>query len=628
MEALFFKVLNMSITAGWLLLAVIVLRLLLKKAPKWINCLLWALVAVRLACPFTFECAFSLIPTTQTVGPDIVYSKAPEIHSGVNALNNAVNPLLTESFAPDAAASVNPLQIMSFIASCLWVTGVAVMLIYALISWLHLRKRVRTAMLLEENIWLCDEISAPFAFGVFKPRVYLPSAMPQESVNYVIAHEVSHLKRHDNFWKPLGFTLLCVYWFNPLCWLAYALFCKDIELACDEKTIKNFALSDKKAYSEALLSFSANRRTVAACPFAFGEGNVKQRVKNVLDYKRPALWLISVAVVACIAVTLCFLTNPSGAKITQLSEVGVDILNNVKSVYAVSDGSEHEYFLADEVRALTESISAIRLDRSEISESRDENRDKTNTLTMRYSDNANAVSLHFNGECTEMWINNGVKPTLSYSVRNPEAIKPIFDSIEPVSITEPPQKNNDDEEAIIPQKAQPKIVPQTFLPNIVIENYFGAPSYSTVTCYDAESKVVWEYKTPEYQLSELEPVTEIGIYGDLYIFNEAGTIVALDAATGNVKWKNEDFRGRSATAIIDESGNIYACGWYSPDFFMVDANGKTVKRIETFDSDYYWPDSIVKEGDKIKVTMTQGPNDEGSFIFTVDLTDFSVKAPE
>lgn len=519
MEALFLTVLNMSITAGWLILAVFVLRFLLKRSPKWLTCALWSLVAVRLACPFTFESTLSLIPGAQTVSPDIIYAKTPEIHSGVNAFDNVVNPALNRAFAPDTVSSANPLQIISFAFAWLWVIGMAAMLAYALISWLRLRKKVHTATPLKENIWICDEITTPFTFGIFKPRIYLPSDTAAEEADYVIAHEISHLKRHDNFWKPLGFTLLCVHWFNPLCWIAYSLFCKDIELACDEKTVKNLDIHSKKAYSEALLSFSTNCRTVAACPFAFGEGNVKQRVKNVLNYKRPALWLIIVAVVVCIAVTACFMTNPSEPKITHLSEVGGNILN-----------------------------------------------------------------------------------------------------------IEPPKTNDGGEETVIPQKVQPEIVPQTFLPNIVIENYYGNPSNSTVVCYGAENEVVWEYKTPEYQLSELEPVTEIGVYGGSYLFNEAGTIVALDAATGEVKWKNEDFGGRSAAAVIDENGNVYACGYYTPDFYMLDASGKTVKKIETFDSDYFWPESIFKDGNTVKVVMTQGPNGEGSFVFTVDLTDFDVSA--
>lgn len=626
MEALFLTVLNMSITAGWLILAVAVLRLLLKRSPKWLACALWSLVAMRLVCPFTPESALSLIPSAQTVSPDIIYAKTPEIHSGVNAFDNVVNPALNQAFAPDVTSSANPLQIVSFAFARLWVIGMAVMFAYALISWLRLRKKVQTATPLKENIWICDEIATPFTFGIFKPRIYLPSDTAAEEADYVIAHEISHLKRHDNFWKPLGFTLLCVHWFNPLCWIAYALFCKDTELACDEKTVKNLDAHSKKAYSEALLSFSTNCRTVAACPFAFGEGNVKQRIKTVLNYKRPALWLIIVAVVVCITVTACFMTNPSGSKITQLSEVGGNILNNVKSVYVVSGSGEHEFSSADDVAEIIKNVSDIRLDRSEISKNRSEGRDKTNTVVLYYKDGKTDISINFNNECTEMWINGSLKPTFSYRVRNPETIKPLFGSIEPVTIIEPPQGNDDGEEAVIPQKVQPSIVPQTFLPNIVIENYYGNPSYSAVVCYGAENETAWEYKTPEYQLSELEPVTEIGVYGDSYLFNEAGTIVALDTATGEVKWKNEDFGGRSAAAIIDENGNVYACGYYTPDFYMLDASGKTVKKIETFDSDYFWSESIFKDGNTVKVVMTQGPNGEGSFIFTVDLTDFDVSA--
>lgn len=310
MSDLFLNLLNMSITASWLVLAVVVLRFLLKKAPKWINAVLWSFVGFRLVCPFTFESVLSLIPSTETVPTDIVYSQSPSIHSGIPALNSTVNPIISESFAPDVTASANPLQIVTVIASAVWLIGIFAMILYAVISFVRLHKKVREGVVLKDNIWLCDRIDTPFILGVFKPRIFLPSGMAESDTEYVIAHEKAHLKRRDHWWKPLGFILLTVYWFNPVMWLAYVLLCRDIELACDEKVIKEMGADIKKSYSQALINCSVSRRTISACPLAFGETGVKGRIKSVLSYKKPTLWIIIIAVISCIVVGVCFLTNP------------------------------------------------------------------------------------------------------------------------------------------------------------------------------------------------------------------------------------------------------------------------------------------------------------------------------
>ena len=310
MQTLFLKLLNMSISATWLVLAVVALRLLLKRAPKAVTCVLWALVAVRLVCPFSIESVLSLIPSAEPLPPAILYDPAPTVQTGIDFVNQAINPAFTASFAPDALVSVNPLQVATFAASWVWVTGMAVMAAYALVSYLRLRNKVSAGLAQEENIVLCDYIDTPFILGVFRPRIYLPSAMTEESRTYVIAHEKAHLKRRDHWWKPLGYALLTVYWFNPAMWLAYILLCRDIELACDEKVIREMDAEDKRAYSAALLSCSISRRSIAACPLAFGEVGVKERVRSVLHYKKPAFWIILVSVIACAAMAVCFLTDP------------------------------------------------------------------------------------------------------------------------------------------------------------------------------------------------------------------------------------------------------------------------------------------------------------------------------
>lgn len=310
METVFLRILNISITAGWITLAVIVVRFLLKKAPKWIIVIMWGLVGVRLVCPFSLESAFSLIPSAQPVPNDILYTDTPTIHSGIAALNSAVNPVISESLAPSVGASVNPMQVIAFVASIIWIVGIVVMLVYTVISYLRIYKKVREAVTYKDNIRVCDHVDTPFILGIIRPRIYLPSAMSEQDMEYVIAHEKAHLKRHDHWWKPLGFLLLTIYWFNPVLWIAYILLCRDIELACDQKVIRDMGTENKKSYSNALINCSVSRRTIAACPLAFGEVGVKVRVKSVLNYKKPAFWIIVIAVISCIIVAICFLTNP------------------------------------------------------------------------------------------------------------------------------------------------------------------------------------------------------------------------------------------------------------------------------------------------------------------------------
>lgn len=310
MEVVFLNLLNRSITASWLILAVIVIRVILKKAPKAIRCVLWALVGIRLICPFSFESVLSLIPSTETIPQEILYAQEPMIQSGVSTLNQIMNPVISKNFAANAGDSVNPLQAVTYIFSVIWLVGLLAMMIYAAVSFLRIHGKVAASMRLTANLFICDYIDTPFILGILRPRIYLPSALDGEKTAYVIAHEKAHLKRHDHWWKPLGFALLSVYWFNPVIWLAYILLCRDIELACDERVIKELGESDKKAYSDALLFCSVPRKMIAACPLAFGEVGVKERVKAVLNYKKPTFWMLVAAVAACIIAAVCFLTNP------------------------------------------------------------------------------------------------------------------------------------------------------------------------------------------------------------------------------------------------------------------------------------------------------------------------------
>ena len=311
MAAVFLKLLNLSISASWLVLAVLVLRLISKRSPKWMNVLLWGIVALRLVLPFSIESALSLIPSAETVSPAAVqFDPAPTITSGVSVIDNAVNPSLSEHFAAVPTASVNPLYVWAYLAGWVWLIGLGAMLLYALVSYLRLRRRVSVSLPVQDHIYLCDAISSPFILGVVKPHIYLPSGLDEVQRQNVLAHEQAHLARRDHWWKPLGFALLAVYWFNPVLWLAYTLLCRDIELACDERVIRTMEESAVKTYSTVLLACSMPRKAVITCPLAFGEVGVKERVRNALHYKKPTFWVVAASVTVCVVVAVCFLTDP------------------------------------------------------------------------------------------------------------------------------------------------------------------------------------------------------------------------------------------------------------------------------------------------------------------------------
>ena len=327
MEELFLTLVNLSLTASWLVLAVLVLRLLLRKAPRWSFCLLWGLVALRLMFPFSLESPFSLVPSTQPLPREILHTATPQIQSGIPAVNSAVNPILQEALAPAAGASVNPTQVWSFLLSRIWLAGMVVLLLYALISWLLLKRRLATATLLEDNIRQSEQVGSPFVLGLFRPVIYLPYHIPEQDLTYVLTHERAHIRRLDHWWKLLGFVLLAIYWFNPLMWVAYLLFCRDLEGACDEKAVRALNQEERRGYSTALLNCSIRRRPVAPCPLAFGEAGVKSRVKAVMHYKKPAFWVVVIALAACVIAALCFLTSPKEPTVYDvLTQDGYEVL--------------------------------------------------------------------------------------------------------------------------------------------------------------------------------------------------------------------------------------------------------------------------------------------------------------
>ncbi|MBQ9488849.1 MAG: M56 family metallopeptidase, partial [Lachnospiraceae bacterium] len=384
MTELFFQALNASFMAGWLILAVLLVRALLKRAPKWISCALWALVALRLLLPFSIESPLSLLPSAKPISiasekemelpspqntsdsmseSDIIAMPKNQDSNGFNgsiafdpatgtSLHNADEPsaaIPNSDLAPQAetktASLDTQLQLTLFDSgafglgkisfalsekliwffSILWLLGLGILLLQAFIRFLLLRRTVSVSLEREAHdlfaasngrslpVRECDEIKSPFLLGILKPIIYIPSRLETSTLRYVLLHEQAHLKRLDHLWKPFGYLLLSIYWFHPLCWVAYALFCRDMESACDEKVVRSLDHDGKAAYSEALLGFSLPKSAITACPLAFGENNTKQRVKDILSYKKPAFWVILAALACVIVLAICFLTNPKNA---------------------------------------------------------------------------------------------------------------------------------------------------------------------------------------------------------------------------------------------------------------------------------------------------------------------------
>lgn len=366
MNTLFIRLLNLSIAATWIILAVILIRALTKKAPKWFPCLLWVLVGIRLLCPVTIQSPLSLVPSDEAIPENITEMEDPRINTGIPFINKALNPapekaneeneetvssgnqhveanpqvILPEADTASASSESSKMTLEQkiTIASYVWIGGLLLMLGYALVSYVRLRRSLTACISVKDGVLACDEVKSPFILGVFRPKIYVPSSIREDALKHVIAHEKSHIKRHDHWWKPLGFLILSVYWFHPLCWVAYVLLCRDIELACDEKVIRMMKKEEAASYSQTLLDLSFRKTAIAACPVAFGEVGVKQRVKNVLNYKKPGFWVIVGLIIISVAVSVLFLTKPVKKKGSVSSEVLFSArseinMDNLKSTY-------------------------------------------------------------------------------------------------------------------------------------------------------------------------------------------------------------------------------------------------------------------------------------------------------
>ncbi len=413
MTKIFLDVLNLSITASWLILAVLFFRFVLKKfVPKWTLCLVWALVGIRLVIPFSFESELSLVPSSETFKSDALFyaetSKPSEeysqifeenfvstpieqntpndtfepfrpskpsapkdfIDSGLEGVDKTVNPIIQNAISENEQDTIEKEQKWLEIAGFIWIFGIAAMLLYAAVNYIILKRRV-SVFVPEGNIRKSENVESPFILGIFKPKIYLPFGLSEDDEASIIAHEKAHLSRGDHLVKPFSFLILAFYWFNPLCWVAYILLCRDIEFACDEKVVKNMDLEARKSYAAALLHCSTKKRIIAACPVAFGEIGVKARVVNALNYKKPLFWIIVVSIIGISALAVFFLTNPTEE--TNSSEASIEKASIAESEETSEVGDESSEIIeesseVDESSEATEETSEVSDESSEIIE--------------------------------------------------------------------------------------------------------------------------------------------------------------------------------------------------------------------------------------------------------------------
>ena len=451
MDAGFLNLVNISITASYIALAVILFRFLLKKAPKKYTCILWLLVAFRLLLPnsdsmFIFTSIFSLIPSTEVLPNSLIDNSSPQfnINVGIEEIDIRVNDYLDDKYAEGVTVPTNMGSNLMTTLGILWLIVSIAILLYAIGSYLYFRRKTKASVCIGENIFICDYISTPFILGIIKPKILLPSTLEEDERKYVIAHEKAHLKRLDHIWKPLGFILLAFHWFNPIMWISYILFCRDIELACDEYVIKTMNADDKKAYSMALLHCSVPKKIISAYPLAFGEIGVKERIKAVLKYKKPAVITSIIAVMLCIVTALCFLANPK--KTTLMEEIGELPNSDIDSI-DFDDGNvfsttENESY----IETIMDELNEIEMGRIPFKSTNYNAEYKT--ITIYYPKETNFYydiesksyesideydkywGFNFNSECNEVWIGDGKNFSAVYKIYNQEKVLQLFESIE------------------------------------------------------------------------------------------------------------------------------------------------------------------------------------------------------
>lgn len=530
MGELFLQICNMSLTASWIVLTVIAVRLLFKKAPRYLICLLWGIVGLRLIFPFSIESIFSLLPSAEPLPKQVITGPRFDIDTGLQIIDKPINNYLGDRYFEGVTVPTNAGANLMDILSMIWLVGIVVMLLISFISCLRLSRKVRVSLRLRDNIYLCDDIDTPFIFGIFRPKIYLPSGMEQGQINCVVAHENAHLKRKDHLIKPLGFVLLAVYWFNPVLWAAYILLCRDIELACDEKVIHDMSDADKQTYLNTLLACSMPRYMVAACPLAFGEIGVKQRVKSILNYKKPAFWVMVAAIALCIVMSVCFLTNPVVKRLTDIEDRNETLFENIEKIYITTPDQTVLYNTESGVNAAIRQLKKVKISRKELSQSREENRPATVQVKLAPSN----TMLCFNADCTEVWIDDGVKPSFSYAVKNPQVLTESADYTFADAFIEDHYWHGmtvTDTETGEMVAGNSSYVVYALHPNLTWINLYLSASNATIQLYDARSDTRW-YLTYQQKDDDTYDITDLTT-------GDTGTAVLT--TSGNVQHGTSDW---------------------------------------------------------------------------------------
>lgn len=341
MQAIFAKILNMSLTGSIVIAVVLLARLCLKRLPKIYSYALWAVVLFRLLCPLSITAGLSVlkpIPVTTTPGiSSVSYQPVQQAVSYSRAVAQAQQEQSAVQEAEEPKRAASPMEIAAYV----WLGGASIMALYSVAQYLALRRRLAEAMPYQEEVYLADSIVSPFVIGVFRPQIYLPSDTPEEERRFILAHERHHIRRGDHIWKLLGYAALCLHWFNPLVWLAFCLAGKDMEMSCDEAVIKQLGENVRADYSQALLRLATHKKAIAGMPLAFGEGDTKSRVRNMARWKKPKVWVSALCVIVCIVIAAACALNPKQSETSSeelRQTVGLAIINICDLRFKIPEG--------------------------------------------------------------------------------------------------------------------------------------------------------------------------------------------------------------------------------------------------------------------------------------------------
>lgn len=420
-DKIFIDIVNMSLVGSFAIIITMIARLCLKKAPKIFSYILWAVAFSRLIIPFSFESFFSILPFNATpLSTDMLYIETPYVETGVKAIDNALNPIVSSAVLDN---TFNVYQVTIFVGKVIWYSGVLILLIYSIVSYIRIKRVLDNSVHLRDNIFISEKIKIPFVAGLFNANIYLPKSF-DNTQEYIILHEQTHIRRRDNILKILAYAVLALHWFNPLVWIAFRLFVADMEMSCDESVIRKANTDIRKEYSQSLLNLSIQKQTVGT-PIAFSEGNPKERIKNIMNIKKTIgiVGVVSVILIAVIAICLI----PNRPQFSTVSEVITNIPNirnsNVSSAKIKTEVGDIDVTDSDNLDHLLTFVDTLEINKKEINRDRSEDRDSTNTITFYRQDNTFDSSVNFNQDYSEMWISTNGTSSFTYKVKIPNEVK-------------------------------------------------------------------------------------------------------------------------------------------------------------------------------------------------------------